>query len=101
VDVLTFPNAGIYLLVDQIYSSDGIINHVNVWSYCTNVGVSSVSSSANGTIVTDSFYSLSFAMVSVSADATISFPDSSYLTTLYGADWAAAYCAQLTIVRIS
>jgi len=104
VDIITFPASGVYLLVGQIYSYSGSLNHVNIWSYCTNVGVSTVSSSANGSYVTSSYYVPTFAIVSVSADATISFPGeftSPSLVSLYGSVWANSYCLQLTIVRLS
>jgi len=102
VDIITFPESGIYLLIFQIYSYSGPgLNHVNILTYCTNVGVSILSSTANGTLSGGNYYLPSFGIVSVSAGATISFPDSTSLGILYGSSWATSQCQQLNVVRIS
>jgi len=97
---MTFPQEGVYILFPVLFCL-GSLNEVAIVYDSTLTDVVVNNDSINDSTVVSGFRTLSFANITSGVDGTITFPSSSELTSLFGANWSTGYCPQMLVHRLS
>jgi len=99
-DIITFSQAGVYVLFPVIFCSTGTLSEVAIIPSCTLTNVSVGNDSINNATLSDG-RTVSFAYILSGISGEIAFPASSELTSLYGVNWEYSMCLQMFVHRLS